>query len=314
MDKGFNNKKDNAAKLRFWGLMAVAAVVLCVTVFMVKGRSSDLFEVSFLDVGNGDSAMLKTPKGDLILIDGGEAPNYKNAVVPAMSEHWRFKADKAIVTHFHSDHAGGIQELVRAGLSRELYMPDVEENEDEDAIKDDLVSNAVKNNIHYEYLSRNDKIEPKDKNLKIDVLFPDNGVFANEEKNVNNDSLVLRVQYFDTVFMFTGDLESDAEQVLVNSGNLDSDVLKVGHHGSDTSTSEQFLNAVSPKIVVISVGAKNKYGHPRPEVIKRLKNAGVKILRTDRNGKIVIYTAEGGIQKISMDRMAAKQELTDGNT
>ena len=75
------------------------------------------------------------------------------------------------------------------------------------------------------------------------------------------------MQYFDTVFMFTGDLESDAEQVLVNSGNLDSDVLKVGHHGSDTSTSEQFLNAVSPKIVVISVGAKYKYGHPRPEVI-----------------------------------------------
>ena len=172
MDKGFNNKKNNVSKLRFWGLMAVAAVLLCVTVFMVKGRSSDLFEVSFLDVGNGDSAMLKTPKGDLILIDGGEAPNYKGAVVPAMAEHWRFKADKAIVTHFHSDHAGGIQELVRAGLSRELYMPDVE---DEDTIKDDLVSSAVKNNIHYEYLSRNDKIEPKDKNLKIDV--PQSAVF-----------------------------------------------------------------------------------------------------------------------------------------
>lgn len=308
------NKMNSIKEKRlFFALCLTALFLLFIALRGLHSGTVEMLEISFLDVGNGDAAMLRTPENDVILIDGGEASNYETAILPALSEAGRIKVDSAVVSHFHSDHAGGIQKLIDNGLARTLYMPDV----NDDDIKSDLINNSKKNNIHYEYLSRNDKLEAKDKNLKIDVLFPDTDLFFNDANNENNDSLVLRVSYFDTVFLFTGDLESDAERVLVNSGSLASDVLKVGHHGSKTSSSAELLNAVKPTFAVISVGENNRYGHPAPQTLKNLKLVGAKILRTDQNGKIVFFISKSGIRKINMERMTAESqepEETNGNT
>lgn len=306
-----DNKGRNNDKRLFFELLFIAVVMAAFAIYTLTSESAERFEVSFLDVGNGDAAMLRTPGGDVILIDGGEERNYEDTIVPALSTARRLTADTVIATHFHSDHAGGIKAIVEAGQTKELYMPDAE---DSGVLKNELIKGATANKICYEYLSRNDRLVPKDENLKIDVLFPDTDLFYNEERNGNNDSLVLRVKYCDTVFLFTGDLESDAERVLVNSGSLKSNVLKVGHHGSKTSSSESFLNAVKPDFAVISVGKENRYGHPAPEVLKRLENTGAKILRTDQNGRIVFFTSKEGIQEINMKRMTAEQEPKNGNT
>ncbi len=304
--------KTNSIKEKklFFALCVTALLLFLIALRGMHGNPAEMLEISFLDVGNGDAAMLRTPENDVILIDGGEASNYESAVLPALSEAGRMKADSAIVSHFHSDHAGGIQKLVNNGLTRALYMPDV----NDDDIKADLINDSKKNKIHYEYLSRNDKLGTKDKNLKIEVLFPDMDLFFNADNNENNDSLVLRVSYFDTVFLFMGDLESDAERVLVNSGSLASDVLKVGHHGSKTSSSVEFLNAVKPTFAVISVGENNRYGHPAANTLQNLDSVGATILRTDQNGKIVFFTSKSGIRKINTERMTARREEADGNT
>jgi len=137
-----------------------------------------------------------------------------------------------------------------------------------------------------------------DNNLKIDILAP---VRENYD-NLNNYSAVIKLQYKDVSFLFTGDAENESEYE-ITSLDIDSDVLKIGHHGSDSSTSSNFISKVDPKYAVISVGAENSYGHPTFEVLKRLDDKGIKIYRTDESGTI-IFTTDGN--DISVDKKASE--------
>ncbi|MGG3839627.1 ComEC/Rec2 family competence protein [Paenibacillus thiaminolyticus] len=234
-------------------------------------------QVYYFDVGQGDSTYIRTPQGQHILIDGGD--NHKGqAVVDYLEQLGVKQLDVVIATHPDADHIGGLDTVIDSIPVKSVYAPKVSHTTN--TYRDFLM--AVKN--------RGLKI----KTAKASLQIPLDGVEAEfiapvgeYGKDLNAWSAVLRLTYGDTSFLFTGDAEARSEKdMLKQPEQLRADVLKVGHHGSDTSTSQEFLDAVQPTYAVISAGADNKYGHPKKVVVSRLKKAGVEIFRTDKQGTI----------------------------
>ncbi|MDG0873985.1 MBL fold metallo-hydrolase [Paenibacillus thiaminolyticus] len=234
-------------------------------------------QVFYLDVGQGDSTLIKTPKGQHILIDGGD--NHKGQdVVEYLESLGITQLDVVIATHPDADHIGGLDTVIDAIPVESVYAPKVSHTTN--TYRDFLM--AVKN--------RGLKI----KTAKAGLDIPLEGVtaefvapVAEYGKDLNAWSAVLRLTYGNTSFLFTGDAEARSEaDMLKQPKPLHADVLKVGHHGSDTSTSQEFLDAVQPTYAVISAGVDNKYGHPKKVIMNRLKKAGVEIYRTDKQGTI----------------------------
>lgn len=260
-----------------------------------------VIQASFIDIGQGDSSFIKLSSGENILIDGGDKGSGE-ALRRYFADNSINKLDAAIVSHYHADHAEGIYELMNEFHIDIIYMPNVKTRPE---LHDDLVRRADKKGIKIKYIASGDKITFKDGTV-FDVLFPDEGIFSNigdnGEANINNDSLVIKVSYGETDFLFTGDLESDAEKALVkSSNNLDCEVLKVGHHGSKTSSSKVFLNAVTPEYAVISAGRNNRYKHPHGQVLDRLESFGIKIYRTDLSGNITVVADSNGVTDIKTE-------------
>lgn len=235
-------------------------------------------EVVFLDVGQGDAIYIETPKGSQILIDGGST----QAVLRELSKvvpFWDRSIDFVIATHPDADHIGGLVDVFEA--FQVSYVMDTELKRDTPTAK------AYERAVELEGV---EKITPTrgtritlDGNVVITVLSQE--VVA--ASNTNEASIVVRLDYGESSFLFTGDATKETERELLSlHRSLDADVLKVGHHGSNTSTSSEFVSAVSPNIAVISVGKNNSYGHPAPEVISTLESQNVKILRTDELGTI----------------------------
>ncbi|MGG4393852.1 ComEC/Rec2 family competence protein [Paenibacillus thiaminolyticus] len=234
-------------------------------------------QVFYLDVGQGDSTLIKTPKGQHILIDGGD--NHKGQdVVEYLESLGITQLDVVIATHPDADHIGGLDTVIDAIPVKSVYAPKVSHTTN--TYRDFLM--AVKN--------RGLKI----KTAKAGLDIPLEGVtaefvapVAEYGKDLNAWSAVLRLTYGNTSFLFTGDAEARSEADMSKLPEpLHADVLKVGHHGSDTSTSQEFLDAVQPTYAVISAGVDNKYGHPKKVIMNRLKKAGVEIYRTDKQGTI----------------------------
>jgi competence protein ComEC len=242
--------------------------------------------VTFLDVGQGDSSVIETPSGKVLVVDtGGIAPEGdgdegERAVAPFLMQRGINRIDILLLTHPDADHIGGAGTLLErfpVGLLMENGQP----------VETPPFAHILKaENAHHVQESearRGEEIDCGD-GVTARVLSP-----TEEERRgpTNNASIVLRVQYGRTAFLLTGDAEADEETDIVNSGQpLACDVLKVGHHGSHTSTTPEFLNAAHPKTAVISVGRHNLYGHPSREVLERLQGLGARVYRTDRNGAV----------------------------
>ncbi|MCY9513330.1 ComEC/Rec2 family competence protein [Paenibacillus apiarius] len=246
-------------------------------------QAAGSLQVYYLDVGQGDATLIKTPKGQHILIDGGD--NHKGqTVVDYLEELGVTELDVVIATHPDADHIGGLDTVIESIPTKSVYAPRVSHTTK--SYKDFLL--AVKN--------RGLKI----KSAKAGLMLPLEDVTAEfvapvgeYGKDLNAWSAVLHLTYGNTSFLFTGDAEKKSEGDMVKSGaDLRADVYKVGHHGSDTSSSTSFLKAISPKYAVISVGKDNKYSHPKDVVLERLKNAKVKVFRTDIQGTITA-TSDG---------------------
>lgn len=242
-----------------------------------KGESK--LRVSYMDVGQGDSILIQVPNGKNVLIDAGEN-DQGDEVVSYLKSQGVKRLDVAIWTHPHSDHIGGADFVTNSFDIGQVVMP-----------KKTSTTQSFRSLINA-ISQKGLKITEAKAGLKLDLgpevqaelLAPNS---ANYEE-VNDYSAVLRLSYGQTTFLFTGDAQTMSEQEMVNAGyNLKADVLKVGHHGSRTSTSASFLTEVKPKIAVISVGKDNDYGHPTASILTRLQKSGINLYRTDNSGTIV---------------------------
>jgi len=256
-------------------------------------------KVDFLDVGQGDSAFIETPQGHQILIDGGPT----SAVLQKLSERipfWDKTIDLVILTHPESDHMQGLfGVLQRYNVDYVLWTgvkktaPEYEKWVSVLNQKQNPNTNFLASIFSSETATKVFSVSAGTKiragNSEIDVLFPLENLEGQELKASANDTCVVtRLIYGKDSFLFTGDIDSKAEKELANSyelASLESEVLKVAHHGSKYSTANLFLENVKPKIAVISVG-KNSYGHPTSEVLQRLEKYDIQTLRTDQSGDI----------------------------
>lgn len=272
---------------RFSGKPKAAAAILLLImaatpVFLEKGT----LEVTFIDVGQGDSIFVRSPKGNTVLIDAGGTPRFfagdydtgSDVVMPFLYSRGTDSIDVVVVSHFDDDHAGGlvsILENIKVGLLVYGHKSDT-------PLYSELMEAAGANNVNVLSVGRGDEFCLDD--VVFEVLGPDKNRVSESE---NDNSVILRLSYKGISFLFTGDLEAQGEAELISAYNdVRTFVLKVGHHGSSTSTSKEFLSRTSPAFGVISVGAQNVYGHPTSEVLERLFDNGVRVLRTDQKGGI----------------------------
>lgn len=297
-------------KKQFHILSCIAAILMCVAAYLSVGTENGGASVTFIDVGQGDCALIRTADGKTLLIDGGEQQAFENAIEPHLNRNGILRLDAVLASHMHSDHMGGLSELTEVMGADTLYIPDAD---DDGWAKDRLLSGFEACGANIKAVSAGDKIDLDSDGFDAEVLFPDKTLFKNTDGNKNNDSVVLSVDLLGTVFLFTGDLEADAENVLLNSGALRADVLKVGHHGSYTSTSEDFLRAVSPKYAVISAGKNNRYGHPHAETIDKLDKYGIKVFRTDIDGNIEFSLEAGGKCSTATEHSKKSEVQENGN-
>lgn len=281
--------------------------IIIISLIMLASRafpkvSADTLQLCFVDVGQGDSVFLKTHDGETWLIDGGEYDAFDSELQPFLYSQGIHKVDYALVTHYHSDHMGGISELLESGGAENLVLPDYSPGS---KAKTKLLKLAKKTGTSVLEMSEGDTLPTLDDNLKISVLHPNQGGFSSE--NDNNNSMVLKVEYFDTTILLTGDLEVEAEEILVKKYDLEADILKLGHHGSSTSTSDGFIEEVNPTYGIISAGQGNRYGHPHYEVLNRLDDNDVMIFRTDKDGDVTFHLSEKGIESIKTETNYSKE-------
>jgi len=269
-------------------------------------------EVVFIDVGQGDAAFIRTSEGQTVMIDGGGSvmgtTNVGRDIVGTyLIRRGVLSIDNAIVTHYHADHGLGIAELAEVVRFRRLFMPDVDY---QNRLRERLTETANDLGADVYYISRG-HILNIDNYTYFEILWPIGGgatyhsgvtFFRGNPANHNDDSLVMRLNYGNTTFLFTGDIESRAEQALLNDPRLNADVLSVAHHGSRSSTTQEFLNAVAPTYAVISVARNSQFGHPHSEVMNRLNAANLTIYRTDLHGTITFLVDRDGIFTIRTTR------------
>ncbi len=241
--------------------------------------------VHFIDVGQGDCSLIVTDKST-VLIDCGEE-EYADTVLRYLNHLGINKLDYVIATHPHSDHMGGMYLILSKKEVGEFIMPELVESMIPLTTAYSRMIDAVEeNNIPARYAKPGDVLELGG-NAELQILAP----LHNDYEDLNNFSAVTRFVYGNNSFLFTGDIERASENDIHNSGReIRSDVLKVAHHGSSSSTTNTFLEMVCPEYAVISVGENNSYGHPTQTVLDRLDKAGSEVLTTAEYGNIVFVS------------------------
>jgi len=274
-------------------------LLLLLVGFSVAGTSGELI-IHYLDLGQADSILLELPNNEIMLIDAGNNSDVQK-LVNYLREQGIDTIDYLIGTHPHADHIGGLDDVIENFVIGRIYMPEV------------IHTTKTFEDVLLAVQRKGKKITPArtevsiidDPVLQIYFLSPIN----NNYKDLNHYSAVVKVDFLDKSFLFTGDAEKINEEEMIEKYGvrLKSHILKVGHHGSNTSTSEEFIEKVVPDYAVISVGKDNSYGHPSALVIQRLQNHGVKIYRTDLQGTII---ARSDGQQILFNQDPVNQNIT----
>jgi competence protein ComEC len=266
-------------------LLVVANVFLYTSIFSSPGNT---LTASVLDVGQGDAVLIGLPNGKKVLVDAGpqsfNADAGERVVAPFLRRQGITSLDAVLISHPHSDHLGGIQYLLEHFQVGTLVEAD---SSVASLMHRDVRTSALKRGVALSTVGVG-AILDLDSTCRMYVLHP--SMTSDRERNLNNHSLILRIVYGRTSLLLTGDAEVEAEEkVLARYGVfLDSDILKAGHHGSSTSSSEELIDAVTPASVLVSVGKNNKFKHPSPRVMERYRLKGVEVLRTDLEGALVL--------------------------
>lgn len=252
-----------------------------------EGGTAEPLQVYFLDVGQGDSELIRLP-GETgyfnMLIDTGEY-KYADGLTDYLKGLGIERLDALVCTHPHTDHMGCMARIVQRFEIGAIYMPLMPEDKaPTTAAYEKLLDAVLDKGLTINQLHE-DAIIESPPGSQFQVMSP--RVDADWE-GANNYSAVLRLVYGETSFLFTGDAESESERVILDDGyGVGADVLKCGHHGSSSSTTKAFLSQVDPRYAVISCGLDNSYGHPHKEVLARLEKQGVTLYRTDQDGTVL---------------------------
>ena len=276
--------------LGLWSIVAVTLLATAATWSAALERPDGRLHVTYLDVGQGDSIFIVTPGGRQVLVDGGPDPKLLLNLLGERMPFWDRSLDLVVLTHPHSDHAAGVAEALRSYDVALVLEREVDHGASEYA----SWRAALRARAGPVVQALPGQRIQLDHGLVLEVLYPPERVLVGTSSDLNNSSVVTRLVYGETSFLLTGDIHWDAENYLLRrSLHLDSTVLKVGHQGSRTSTTPEFLEEVSPQVAIISVGADNRFGHPHAEVVEALTEA----LGDDR----VFATYEDGSVEIVSD-------------
>lgn len=251
--------------------------------------------VSFLDVGQGDSIVIRTPAGRTIVIDGGQGATAKSrfdagkeVLIPFLEQAGVKKIDLVVATHPDFDHLGGLVSLLRSGIPvaavLDCGLPHTSQ------AYENFLKLIQEKKIPFSVPKKGELLD-WGPGLRAQVLAPQLPLEKRLDRDLNESSIVIRLEYGRVSFLFTGDAETATEdEILCSGARVRSTVLKAAHHGSRTASSPAFVYAVSPEVVVISAGKRNKFDHPHWETIKLFREIGARILQTDQQGTITITT------------------------
>jgi len=279
-----NNKKRLLGVIIFFSL---AVVVSGFFLWLAANKTLNL-EIGFLDVGQGDAILIKSPFGQNILIDGGPDGTILKRLGDNLS-WWERTIDLMILTHPHDDHVAGLNEVIKRYDVQKIIYTGVKYSSPtydrwQELVKDYKIPIAIVDRMQTINLGES---------CYLEILYPRQAIYNQSVDNLNNSSIVSRLTCDGIKILLMGDAEREEEKELIKSEtDLSAEIIKIGHHGSDTATSDEFLEKVKPEIAILEVG-KNDFGLPSLRVLKKLERQQIKIYRTDKDGTINIISRDG---------------------
>lgn len=289
------SKKNNKCKIIICLLIVLILINFIIYIFPQKLR------IFFIDVGQGDSTLIITPDKKTVLIDGGGSDSFdvgEKVLLPYLLDRRILKIDYVLISHFDTDHCGGILTIMEKVKVKNIIISEqAEHSENYERFKKLMIHKKIR----LIEVKKGDKIKIE-RYSEFKILFPTSRLLS--ENPLNNNSIVAQFNYNNFKMLFTGDIEKLAEQQILKTekAEIRADILKVAHHGSKTSSIPEFIKAVKPKIALIGVGKNNTFGHPNQQTIKNLENIKCRIYRTDLQGEIIIKIDQKG-------RMNVKSKL-----
>lgn len=263
-------------------LIVLGSMLLILVPLLLSYRQPTIgsLKISFLDIGQGDAILIETPDHRLILVDGGPNDAVLNALSKVLS-FWQKTFDLIILTNPDRDHMDGLLHVLDRYTVKKFLVSGVWKK---NAFTKGLLEKISSKKVPL-LLARSDE-DFSFGDVTLDILFPPR-IFTDEDVTINNGSVVFMLRFHGHRIMFPGDAEVETETwIAKNIPDIRAEILKAGHHGSKTSSSEIFLQKVQPKVTIISCGKRNRYGHPHEITLERLKKVGSKILRTDELGTV----------------------------